>query len=789
VIDPLARVSVRIKLALLFVSLCLLAYGLGGSLVSRWTETALEGEILARLDFQCRMYATTLDASLRLLERRLEDFASDGYIRDHAAAMQAPEHDTQRQRLGAELRRHLSQNKLPLVDAYVNLAVTAADGALLATIHDDEPRRIQPPAPAQLGEATHAGGMLGNTGSHPGLLLSTPLRHLDGERIVGHLHVLVEADAWLREAMAADADNSAAHGMDVTLLLHDGRGRRLVATPGAGAVLRLVDDGSQALPSSSLPRFAPVRGTYARSFPVSTSGWWVEVTLGVEQALLPVSGLKSRLLGVGIVLAMLSTLLLFFPMRFVVRPLLLLSRAAERLAEGQLDTRVEVQSDDEIGDLGRSFNGMADAIEERTRRLEYTAEDLRQRQAELRAERDRVEAVIASMHDGLVVLDAGGSVLLSNIASQPLLSLIESGSLASGHHVCVDDSAGTPDPRHAPGSGGRGADGHDAGTNGSEGGDDHGRDAAASTSSSASDAPGQGCFRCLMDTSGPPRSCSVDVGPRTFEIHTTPLPPDADGGRGRVLVSREVTDRVKQDEREIHNERLAVLGEVAAVVAHEINNPLASISMFNQMLASELPDDSPLRENTDVIARNITSAKRAIRELLDYATGSTPEVGPLDVHDVLHDVLRFLRPLSERAQVSVRLEPAASNPQITGDEIQLRQVFVNLTLNAVQAVAAHAGTAPPERARTVTLRTSNQDGQLVVDVCDSGPGILPEQRQRVFRAFVTTKSRGEGTGLGLPTARRIAEMHGGSVDVLESSPEGTTFRVLLRSRAPAELPS
>lgn len=761
-IDPLSRVSVRIKLALLFVSLCLIAYGLGGSLVSRWTETALEREILARLDSQCRMYATALDASLQLLERRLEDFASDGYIRDHAERLQATDGAPPLDPLRADLRRHLIQNKLPLVDAFECLAITDVGGELLAIVPESSAPRVESPARGGRADATRVSGILGESGERLELLLSTPLHGLDGSRDVGHLHVIVSVDGWLRGALANNAAGVVPVDLDVELLLHDGRGRRLVTTPGVAGAPRLIDEPAGGVtrpgPDHAGPTFAPVRGTYARSFPVSESGWWVEVTLSVEQALLPVSGLKSRLLGVGVVLAIVSTLLLFFPMRFVVRPLVRLTRAAERLSEGELDTRVEVESSDEIGELGRSFNGMADAIQERTHRLERSAADLRERQAELRAERDRVEVVIASMHDGLVVLDGRGEVVLSNSSAQPLLALIEKGTGATSHNVCKDE---TSLPQRELGAG---AD------------DDH------------------GCFACLMETQAPPRSCAIDVGARTFEIHTTPLPPDELGRRGRVLVSREVTDRVKHDERQIHNERLAVLGEVAAVVAHEINNPLASISMFNQMLEDELEVDSALRENTEVISRNIDTAKRAIRELLDYATGATPEVGPLDVHDVLHDVQRFLRPLSERAGVSVQLELSAAHPGVTGDEIQLRQVFVNLTLNAIQAVAGALRAPGAERGeggapgsvsaeRRVTLRTSNGTDELFVDVEDTGPGISPDECERVFRPFFTTKSRGEGTGLGLPTARRIAEMHGGGVEVIRTSLEGTTMRVRLRARS------
>jgi two-component system NtrC family sensor kinase len=264
----------------------------------------------------------------------------------------------------------------------------------------------------------------------------------------------------------------------------------------------------------------------------------------------------------------------------------------------------------------------------------------------------------------------------------------------------------------------------------------------------------------------------VDVGAHILEINAAPLPPNADGRCGRVLVARDVTSRIESEERDIHRERLSVLGEIAAVMAHELNNPLTSIRMFAQMLADGLPDDSAFREHADVIVRNTETCRHSIRELLGYATAAAPEAAPVDVHAVLEDVTRFVRPLAERAGARLETRLEAADDCITGDEIQVRQLFVNLIVNALQA--SESGVA-------ITLTSSNEDGALVVDLNDSGPGIGPEDRDRVFDAFYSTKPRGEGTGLGLPTARRIAELHGGGVDLVESRPGSTTFRVRLRS--------
>jgi signal transduction histidine kinase len=228
---------------------------------------------------------------------------------------------------------------------------------------------------------------------------------------------------------------------------------------------------------------------------------------------------------------------------------------------------------------------------------------------------------------------------------------------------------------------------------------------------------------------------------------------------------------VARDEREIHQERLVVLGEVAAVMAHELNNPLASISMFNQLMESQLPEDSELQENVDVIQRNTEACKRVIGELLSYATPSSPEVAMVDMHSVLEDVGRFLRPLMERGRIKLSWDLNAEHPEVRGDEVQLRQIFVNLVVNATQAV---------EPGGFVELSSFNQNGQLIIGVKDSGSGIPVDQQADIFRAFYTTKAHGEGTGLGLPTARRIAELHGGGIELMESDADGTLFHVRLR---------
>ncbi len=725
--DPLHWLDVKRKLALTFVGVCLLAFGVGGSLAATSASAALEEEILLRLRYQCRAWAGALDGDLRLLTRRLEDFASDGYIRESAAAAESRPGDTP---VRAALQRHLVQNKLPLVPAFSEIAVLDLTGAVVATASGGPPPHGAPdPLPgAEILSGAAAGpwhsGLRagGEAGAEPYQIVAVPLRSLDGSRALGRLVAWVPSGRWIAGALRGLDESGSPRGETLDLILADAAGAELRVPR---SLLRSPGDGPAAAGDVRLaPAAVPERGAISVRVPLATNGWTATVRLHSPESLAPVTGLQSRFLLVGVALALVIGAMLLFPMRFLARPLVELREAARRLRNGELSVRVQADTEDEIGDLARSFNHMADAVETRTRRLEEAA-------AELAAQRDRLDAVIAAMRDGLVVLDDSGTPVLANAAAQPLVDLVAARDPRLVSHFRCDREV-------RPGG-----------------------DEAAS------------CASCLFDGEREARTCVVDVGARSFEVRSTPLPGPG-GRRGRVLVARDVTDRLAQDEREIHQERLSVLGEVAAVMAHELNNPLAAITMFSQMAEHDSGPDSPLREHFEVIRRNAETCKRTIRELLDYATGAAPQFGDVDVHDVLRDVARFLRPVADRTGARVLLDLRAASPVVAGDEIQVRQVFVNLVVNALQAMGRKGG--------EVTLSTADEPDRVVVLVTDTGPGVPPDVRGRLFDPFFTTKGRGEGTGLGLSTARRIAELHGGGVELAESAPGRTVFRATLRTR-------
>ena len=741
--DPLYWLSIRYKLAFGYVGLCLIAFGVGGFFISRTAKDTLEAEIIKRLEFQSQAYATDLHASLEMLTRRTEDFASDGYIRDHLARIVIASDENTATNLRSELSRHLQVNKLPLEAAFMDLAVVDANGSIVVALLDSTSASIR-----ELGlwakdqfVSTSSNVLAGTEGSSPGLVIATPIYGLRSGEPIGHLLASVRAGIWISRAMQTDRLGRNRAVEDVRLCLIDAAGGSLLVPttflnytgPAESTVPILEGRGLQVLAPGE-NQTEESKGddgrVYSQRFPIGGSGWEAEVLIRASRALAPVSGLQSDFLLVGCLLAAFSLLLLYFPMRFLARPLVLLRLAAQRIREGDFSARVDVNTEDEVGDLGRSFNLMAEAVENHTTALELAAQHLQERQAEVQAQRDRLDRVISTMLDGLVVLDHHGQVLLSNHAAGPLLRIL-------------DDSKARQNVTRRQCSREQNTDGPSC----------------------------EDCGECLIQCNAGPHFCTLEFGKMILEVHATPLPLGVNGHHGRILVARDITLRVARDESELHQERLVVLGEVAATMAHELNNPLASISMFNQMLEAKLPEDSELLENVDVIRRNIKTCKSVISELLNYATASAPEVGLVDIHGTLKDVSRFLRPLAERNGVGFAWQLEAKSVDVRGDEVQLRQIFVNLVINAIQAV---------ENGGVVTLCSMEQGDTLLIDVRDTGKGIAVEQQGDVFRAFFTTKPHGQGTGLGLPTALRIAEAHGGGVELLESSEHGTCFRVRLR---------
>jgi two-component system, NtrC family, sensor kinase len=244
-----------------------------------------------------------------------------------------------------------------------------------------------------------------------------------------------------------------------------------------------------------------------------------------------------------------------------------------------------------------------------------------------------------------------------------------------------------------------------------------------------------------------------------------------DGQRiGRLVIMDDVTERDELERRLVQADKLSSIGLLAAGVAHEVNTPLAVISTYAQMLAKQVHGDEQKTKLLDKIAKQTFRASEIVNSLLNFSRTSSTDFTELDLNRVLAETLSLLEHQFEKAGVTVEADLAEPLPVIRGNAGKLQQVFLNLFLNARDAMADLNGG---------TLRVSTQAGasSVRVEIRDSGPGIARDHLDRIFDPFFTTKTARKGTGLGLSVTYGIVEEHGGSIEADSRPGEGAVFRL------------
>lgn len=258
-----------------------------------------------------------------------------------------------------------------------------------------------------------------------------------------------------------------------------------------------------------------------------------------------------------------------------------------------------------------------------------------------------------------------------------------------------------------------------------------------------------------------------------------------------VLLSRRAANRVRAAERRARGaERLAEIGTLTGGLAHEIKNPLSTIGLNAQLLVEDihelpLPDDERSR-----VVRRIEGLRRETERLRDILTDFLQFAGrvrldphPLDLNVIVEELADFYLPQASQQGVRLRVQPAQHPAFAAVDPTLMKQAILNLMINATQAMTEQPrgkGAADPQRPRELHLRVESQRGRepgVAVHVIDTGPGIEPARVDEIFLPYVTSKSG--GSGLGLPTARRIVEEHGGSIQVHSTPGAGTDFVITL----------
>ena len=256
---------------------------------------------------------------------------------------------------------------------------------------------------------------------------------------------------------------------------------------------------------------------------------------------------------------------------------------------------------------------------------------------------------------------------------------------------------------------------------------------------------------------------------------------DDDRMVGATLFFKDLTRVEQLEERERLRDRLATLGEMAAAIAHEVKNPLASIEVMAGVLKRQLPNEGEALETLNDIIKEAKMANAIVVEVLEFVRPIQLQVERAALDDVIKDSITLAEGKMRRGAVSIGMHLAPEVPPLLADGHQLRQLFSNLLANAFEALGGEGhveirGTLLPGEEEPAGA-TEPQPPQVVVEVRDNGPGISPDDLERIFSPFFTTKP--QGTGLGLAIVRKVVDAHDGHIDAVSARGHGATFRVTL----------
>ena len=403
--------------------------------------------------------------------------------------------------------------------------------------------------------------------------------------------------------------------------------------------------------------------------------------------------------------------------RRVTVPILALAEGTRIISGGDLTHRVDVAADDELGVLVDSFNRMTHELARSNRELTTSNE-------RLASERALIAAILQNVAAGVVSIDWEGKIFTCNGAALVMLRQREDEVVGRA----VDEAWGDRERAKL----------------------------AAVVREAGPGAPEERTSKEVHLTLGGEW--------KTFEVKVTALR-DAEGGlQGQVLVIEDLTELIKA-------QQLAAWNEAARRIAHEIKNPLTPIRLAAERLQrkSRLGDPglgAAIEEGVDIIVREVVTLQGMVDEFSRYARMPRPRPAPVDLDRLVNETLHLYRNLKPGVDVGSEVDPALATVWIDGE--QVKRALINLLDNAVEATEA------PGR---VTVLAHQVDGHLEIQVADTGRGIPPDAKEKLFLPYYSTKGR--GTGLGLAIVHRIVTDHQGSIRVEDNAPQGTVFTVEL----------
>jgi signal transduction histidine kinase len=523
----------------------------------------------------------------------------------------------------------------------------------------------------------------------------------------GTAYLLDTAGHYVRRSSGGDA---AAFVMEPVSRLDDLLSRGLSESLSNGTPSPRIDDGW-------IVAQAPIEFANRDQAAPSKAKW--SIALAFPERSLFLSAINLYVLYAVLFVALLVTAISGFGLsRRLLRPLEDLARESEAIAQGDFSRRVSVVGDDEIAALGGKFNTMAERLEASSRKIrehqDRLEDEVRARTVELEHERKALEAVIENTAEGILAIDRAGRIGLLNTAARRLL-----GTRADPVGTAIGDCW----PQWS----------------------DIAQDAALA-----------------------PLRCELALSNKVLSLAVTPT------ATGHIVVARDISrERELQDERReldrqmFHMEKLTTLGELAMGLAHEIGNPLAGMKAVAQAMQYEEDIPQGVLQALRRLEAEVDRLSGFLRSFHGFAApqGIVPE--PCDFGSTLDDVLFWTRKDAKTQGVTFELCGVEALPPISADPNQLKQVLLNLAMNAVHAMPSGG---------VITIDAQVADGRARIAIRDTGVGMPADVLARIFEPFFTT--RREGTGLGLAIVRKIIEQHGGSIAVESTPGHGSCFTLL-----------
>ncbi|KKM11601.1 hypothetical protein SY88_07890 [Clostridiales bacterium PH28_bin88] len=496
--------------------------------------------------------------------------------------------------------------------------------------------------------------------------------------------------------------------------------RQVTASAAVRAFLMGVDGDSLPVPNRYQSYTGQeVLGVFA---PVQGVDWGVVIEQPLDQAFRPISLLVMKfLLATAMVIVVVTAISIYFGLRFT-KPIEVLEQGVKRVGRGDLNYVIPVEIEDEIGRLVTTFNQMTKELKSKTDKLNF--------------EKERLDTIVSGIGVGLILVDQVCRVHWANPHAdkwQVNLGMGQQCYLAVNHQ-------GHPCPG-CPVTGG------------------------------SSDSFGEEILTWVM----------VEGKKRYFR-HRVYYLAQAGPEEPRFLeIMEDITEEKEMEEAMLQTDKLAAVGLLASGVAHEINNPLGTVTAYTEYLQEkrrsnslcQLCESGEFDQYLQIIQKQIGRCATITRNLLNFSRQTTDRIENININNLLEDALLLLKYQLDRKEIQVRKIYTENLPLVKGDYTNMQQAFLNLLTNAVDALSESG---------TLALSTSGRDGMVEVVINDNGHGISEEHLSRIFEPFFTTKPVGQGTGLGLSISYGIITKLQGQIQVASLEGQGSTVTV----RLPAE---